>query len=138
MFSLPISYVATFNRLITPASLILFPFLGTQVAFGAQEGHSFVQDAYQQEAQIEVEADQDKVYDAVQQGLIRPFSELYKTVEAQLQGRLIKIELEEEDEEWVYELKLMYDNNVIEVEYNATTLEMMALKGRHLYQVIKK
>lgn len=70
--------------------------------------------------------------------MIKPFSELYATVDKQLNGRLIKVELEEDDNEWVYELKLVHENNVIKVEYNATTLELMEIKGRNLQDVIKK
>jgi len=87
---------------------------------------------------IEIDEDQDEVYEAVQQGKIQPFSALYAAVESQLNGRVIKVELEEDDDEWIYELKLMHDNNVIKVEYNATTLELMELRGRNLNNVIKR
>ncbi len=89
-------------------------------------------------ARVEIDEDQNEVFEAVQQGKIQSFSELYKTVESQLHGRVIKVELEEDDEEWIYELKLMHDSNVINVEYDATTLEMIELKGRNLHEVIKK
>ncbi|MGF1753966.1 hypothetical protein L4C33_10255 [Vibrio makurazakiensis] len=101
-------------------------------------GHELVQDVHKQGTRIEFEEDQDEVYDAVQSGLIRPFSELYDAIESQLHGRVIKVELEEDDDEWIYELKLVHDNNVIKVEYNATTLEMIEIKGRNLQNVIKK
>lgn len=103
-----------------------------------QNGHALVQDAYKEGARIEFDEDQDEVFDAVQQGLIQPFSALYKTVDQQLNGRLIKVELEEDDDQWIYELKLVHDNNIINVEYNATTLEMIEIKGRNLHDVIKK
>lgn len=101
-------------------------------------GHELVQDVQKQGTRIEFEEDQDEVYDAVQSGLIRPFSELYEAIESQLNGRVIKVELEEDDDEWIYELKLVHDNNVIKVEYNATTLEMVEIKGRNLQDVIKR
>ncbi|MGR5488997.1 PepSY domain-containing protein, partial [Vibrio alfacsensis] len=85
--------------------------------------HDLVQDVQPDGARIEFEEDQDEVYDAVQQGLIKPFSELFATVERDLNGRVIKVELEEDDDEWIYELKLLHEQDVIKVEYNATTLE---------------
>lgn len=89
-------------------------------------------------ARIEIDEDQDEVYEAVKDGKIQPFSALYATIGAQLNGRVIKVELEEDDDEWVYELKLMHEDNVIRAEYNATTLELMELRGRNLNSVIKK
>lgn len=101
-------------------------------------GHDLVQDVQPDGARIEFEEDQDEVYDAVQQGLIKPFSELFATVERDLNGRVIKVELEEDDDEWIYELKLLHEQDVIKVEYNATTLEMMEIKGHNLQKVIRK
>ncbi|WP_394248592.1 PepSY domain-containing protein [Vibrio profundi] len=103
-----------------------------------ENGHELIQDVHKEGTRIEFDEDQDEVYDAVQDGLIRPFSELYQAIESQLNGRVIKVELEEDDDEWIYELKLVHDNNIIKVEYNATTLEMMEIKGRNLHDVIKK
>ncbi|MFA0088051.1 PepSY domain-containing protein [Vibrio sp. E150_011] len=101
-------------------------------------GHELVQDVPLGDARIEFDEDQDEVYEAVQDGLIRPFSELFATVENDLNGRVIKVELEEDDNEWTYELKLMHEQDVIQVEYNATTLELMEIKGHNLQRVIKK
>lgn len=66
------------------------------------------------------------------------FAELYATVDQQLNGRLIKVELDEDDDEWIYELKLVYDNQVFRVEYNAATLELMSIRGRNVIRAIKK
>lgn len=97
-----------------------------------------VQDEFRTGTSIEFDEDQDEVYDAVKRGLIKPFSELYSAVDQQLNGRLIKVELDEDDDEWVYELKIIHQENVIKVEYNATTLEIIEIKGRNLLNVIKK
>ncbi len=102
-----------------------------------KDGHALVQDAYKAGTDVEFEEDQDDVYRAVQAGLIQPFSALYSTVENELNGRIIKVELEEDDDEWVYELKLIHESNVIKVEYDAKTLEMLEIKGRNLMNVIK-
>ncbi|XHF86633.1 hypothetical protein SNR28_17515 [Vibrio sp. HN007] len=103
-----------------------------------KDGHELVYDVHRDGTRVEFEEDQDEVYDAVQKGLIKPFSELYQEVETNLHGRVIKVELEEDDDEWIYEIKLLHENNVLKAEYNATTLELMELKGRDLMSVIKR
>ncbi|MGF1749642.1 MULTISPECIES: PepSY domain-containing protein [Vibrio] len=112
----------------------------THAAFlsDSPNGHELVQDVETGGAHIEFDEDQEEVFDAVQRGLIKPFSELFATVENDLNGRVIKVELEEDDDAWVYELKLMHNQDIIKVEYNATTLELMEIKGHNLQQVIKK
>ncbi|RZR21908.1 hypothetical protein D8T63_20155 [Vibrio vulnificus] len=117
------------------SSLLVAPAMAQNLE---QDGHRLVQDVYKEGTAIEFDEDQNEVYQAVQQGLIKPFSELYSTVDKQLNGRLIKVELEEDDDEWIYELKLVHDNHVIKVEYNATTLELIEIKGRNLHDFIKK
>ncbi len=70
--------------------------------------------------------------------LIQPFSALKATVSKQLHGRIIKVELEEDDDIWVYELKLIDpNNNIVKVEYEAKTLSIIEIKGRNLENVIK-
>lgn len=100
-------------------------------------GHDLVQDVHKEGTRIEFEEDQDEVYEAVREGYIRPFSEMYAAVENDLHGRIIKVELEEDDDIWVYELKINYKNNIIKVEYNAETLEMLMIKGRNFKDAIK-
>lgn len=100
-------------------------------------GHALVQDVHKPGAKIEFEEDQDEVYEAVRRGYIRPFSEMYAAVERDLHGRIIRVELEEDDDIWIYELKVNFENNIIKVEYNAQTLEMMLIKGRNFKQALK-
>ncbi|CDU09986.1 Conserved hypothetical protein [Vibrio coralliirubri] len=116
--------------------------LGLFVSAGAwadshHNGHILVQDVHKAGTSIEFEEDQDEVYEAVREGYIRPFSEMYAAVENDLHGRIIKVELEEDDDIWVYELKINYQNNIIKVEYNAETLEMLMIKGRNFKDAIK-
>lgn len=106
-------------------------------ADSAHNGHDIVQDVHKAGTRIEFEEDQDEVYDAVRAGYIRPFSEMYAAVENDLHGRIIKVELEEDDDVWVYELKINFQNNIIKVEYNAETLEMLMIKGRNFKEAIK-
>jgi uncharacterized membrane protein YkoI len=132
-----------FAALVLSASLVVpltanAGFFSDDQAANKQSGHELVQDVETGDTRVEFDEDQDEVYDAVQQGLIKPFSELFAKVENDLNGRVIKVELEEDDNEWIYELKLLHDQDVIKVEYNATTLEMMEIKGHNLQRVIKK
>lgn len=123
-----------------PITLLLLS-LFSSVCFAKSDqelGHQLVQDEIRPGTKIEIEEDQDEVFEAVQEGLIKPFSELFDTVDQELNGRLIKVELEEDDDDWIYELKLIHENNVIKVEYNAATLEMLEIEGRNLMDVIKK
>ncbi|MDV6250789.1 PepSY domain-containing protein [Vibrio sp. EA2] len=103
----------------------------------SQDGHAIVQDVIKPGTEIEFDEDQDEVYRAVQNGDIRPFSELYATVEKDLYGRIIKVELEEDNHAWVYELKILFDSNVLKVEYDAATLEMLEVKGRNFNKALK-
>ncbi|HHX8298154.1 TPA: PepSY domain-containing protein [Vibrio diabolicus] len=105
--------------------------------YPSQNGHAIVQDVEKPGTRIEFDEDQDEVYRAVQQGYIRPFSDLYAAVENDLYGRIIKVELEEDDDAWVYELKILYNNSVLKVEYDAATLEMLEIKGRSFNKALK-
>lgn len=121
------------------STLLLVLFLGfTLPAHADNKVRDWEQGSFREGTQIEIDEDQDDVYQAVQKGLIRPFAELYATVDQQLNGRLIKVELDEDDSEWTYELKLVYDSQVFRVEYNAATLELMSIRGRNVIRAIKK
>ncbi|YCO05456.1 PepSY domain-containing protein [Vibrio sp. VNB-15] len=102
-----------------------------------KDGHAIVRDVEKPGTRIEFDEDQDEVYRAVQKGYIRPFSDMYEAVENDLYGRIIKVELEEDDDEWIYELKILFDDSVIKVEYDAETLEMLEIKGRNFNKALK-
>ncbi|MBD6990142.1 hypothetical protein G3218_04130 [Vibrio parahaemolyticus] len=129
---------------VTSQNLALFfslaPMLLSAPSFAQQNDiytHAIVQDVEKPGTRIEFDEDQDEVYRAVQKGYIRPFSELYAAVENDLYGRIIKVELEEDDNEWVYELKILFNNSVLKVEYDAATLEMLEVKGRNFNKALK-
>lgn len=93
--------------------------------------------------QVEIDEDQDEVFYAVQAGLIRPFSDLYTVVEREINGRIIQVELDDDEDEydndiWVYNIKVLHQDNVIRIKYNATTLKMLTIKGRNVQQVLKQ
>ena len=123
---------------MTGCAVISFPtYADKHSADQNNNGHALVRDVEKPGTKIEFEEDQDEVYEAVKKGYIRPFSEMYAAVERDLNGRIIKVELEEDDDIWVYELKINYNNNIIKVEYNAQTLDMIEIRGRHLKKALK-
>ena len=66
--------------------------------------------------------DQDRARRALEAGEIRPLSEILAAVEAALAGRVIEVELEQDDGEWIYELELVSpEGRIYEVEINAAT-----------------
>lgn len=123
------------------ALFTLLPLSQSAFANDHLDGHQLIQDVAQNGAKIDIDIDidedQDEVYDAVQAGLVKPFSELYSMVAKDFHGRIIKVELDEDDDEWTYELKLVHDNNVIKVEYNAATLAITEIKGRDIRAALK-
>lgn len=121
--------------LLMMCSVLAWPTLAKK--HSEYDGHALVQDVHKPGTRIEFDEDQDEVYEAVKRGDVRPFSEMYAVVERDLHGRIIQVELEEDDDEWVYEIKLNYENNIIKVEYNAQTLEMLQIKGRNIRQALK-
>jgi uncharacterized membrane protein YkoI len=73
---------------------------------------------------------------ALAAGAARPMHELLARVQAEFGGRVLKVELEHEDDgagpPWVYEVKLLTEGgDVLKLEYHAGTLELLKLKGRH-------
>jgi len=109
----------------------------SSAVYAGQAKQLVLLDEHRVGADVNIKEDEDEVYAAVQNGLIQPFSELYKTVDLQLNGRLIKVELDEERNQWVYELKLIHESNVIKVEYDAASLEIIKIEGRDLINIIK-
>lgn len=87
--------------------------------------------------QVEIADDQQQVYQAVHDGDIHPFSALYAKVDQQLHGRVIKVELNKNNNQWVYNLRLVYQNTVYNVSYNAKSLNMTAIRGRDVTAVLK-
>ncbi|MGL5007746.1 MAG: PepSY domain-containing protein [Plesiomonas sp.] len=82
---------------------------------------------------------QDTALAATQAGLIKPYSALLAQVEKDFYGRIIEVELDEDDGVWKYKLKLLGEkNNLIKVKYNATTLQVIKMKGCHLKQALKR
>ena len=79
-----------------------------------------------------VTPDEAQLQQAVHEGRVRPFHEMME-VAARLPVRVLRVDLGEEDGVWLYELRLIdEENSVIKVGYRADNLEMVWLKGHHL------
>ena len=79
--------------------------------------------------------DEEAAAAALARGDARPVRELLQRVGSEFPGSVLKIELEHEDDDrpsWIYEVKLLTpQGDVLELEYDAGTLELIALEGRH-------
>lgn len=77
--------------------------------------------------------DDDAAEAAVERGAVAPPAALFDRVADDFGGRILKLELEHEDDDrgWIYEVKLLQaDGRVIKVEYDAVTLEVLEVAGR--------
>ena len=91
---------------------------------------------------IEYEEDLDEVRAAIAAKQVSPVSELLVKVKRQYRARIIRIELEKEDdygdEIWVYQLKMLdAERNIIKAEFDAKSLRLLAIKGNRLERFFK-
>ena len=126
------------KRTMLVTSLLSLSLVGPVVLANDSINTYLLQGINQPDFKLKIDENNRQVNAAIKQGLISPISELYRTVESQLHGRIVEIELDKDDNQWVYELKLYHDNKIIEAEYNAKTLELTSLSANNLFSIIKK
>lgn len=72
---------------------------------------------------------------ALARGDARPVHELLQRVRSKFRGSVLKVELEREEKgevPWVYKVKLLTpEGDVLELGYDAATLELVVLEGRY-------
>ncbi|MBS7810613.1 PepSY domain-containing protein [Roseococcus pinisoli] len=74
--------------------------------------------------------DHERARAALEAGQIRPLSELLSEVERRYHGRVIEAELELEDGQWQYEIKILPPNGrIFTVELDATTGGLLRSRG---------
>lgn len=74
--------------------------------------------------------DHERARAALEAGQIRPLSELLAEVERRFRGRVIEAELELDDGQWLYELKILPPNGrLFTVELDAATGALMRSRG---------
>ncbi|MFI4986931.1 MAG: PepSY domain-containing protein [Alphaproteobacteria bacterium] len=81
------------------------------------------------------ENDHERAREALQAGQVRPLKDIVGSVQRRCGGRVIEVELEErpqgEGHQWLYELRmLMPKGDVLGLELNAATAEILGVKGR--------
>jgi uncharacterized membrane protein YkoI len=80
--------------------------------------------------------DHHEVRQAVAAGDIVPLEHLIARIREDFGGRVLKVELEREDDEtkarWVYEAKVLTaEGSVLKLDYDAKTLELLKMKGHY-------
>ncbi|TCH98684.1 hypothetical protein EJV46_08910 [Roseococcus sp. SYP-B2431] len=74
--------------------------------------------------------DHERARAALEAGQIRPLSELLSEVERRYRGRVIEAELELDDGQWLYEIKILPPNGqLFTVELDAATGAMIRSRG---------
>jgi uncharacterized membrane protein YkoI len=77
--------------------------------------------------------DHDRARQAMEAGNILPLSTIIKQLERAYPGQFLEVELEHEDDRWLYEIKLMRDNGaLIKLELDASNGEIIRIKGRDI------
>jgi uncharacterized membrane protein YkoI len=78
----------------------------------------------------------DAIHEAIEAGEIVPLRQLFAKIRRDVQGRILKVELERErhaeEAIWVYEAKILTpEGHVLELEYDAKSLELLEIEGWH-------
>ncbi|GMV54680.1 MAG: hypothetical protein AMXMBFR6_04850 [Betaproteobacteria bacterium] len=77
------------------------------------------------------DSDQDRARAAVLAGKVLPLKTLLEQLERNHPGRLLEVELEQEDGRWIYEIKLLQpDGRLVKLELDAATAEVLRRKER--------
>ena len=76
--------------------------------------------------------DHDRARRALEAGEVMPLSRILDRVERDYPGRVLEVELDREDERWLYEIKLLQDGGrVLKLKIDARDASLLEAKGRH-------
>ncbi len=60
-----------------------------------------------------------------------PVERVFQKVQTEFEGIILELELEDEESQWIYEVKLLTpQGNVLKIEYDAKTMALLNVKGR--------
>ena len=60
-----------------------------------------------------------------------PVERVLQQVQTEFEGIILELELEDEESQWIYEIKLLTpQGNVLKIEYDAKTMALLNVKGR--------
>lgn len=81
----------------------------------------------------------DSVREVVARGDAVSYDVLEKAVKSQFYGRMIRVELDRDDGNWYYDIRLLQDDGrIIEVEMQAKNLTVLEVEGQQLETVIRR
>lgn len=82
------------------------------------------------QASVPERRDHERARAALEAGQIRPLSDLLAEVERRFRGRVIEADLERDDTQWLYELKILPPNGrIFIVELDAATGALVRSRG---------
>jgi uncharacterized membrane protein YkoI len=75
-------------------------------------------------------------HEALEAGQVVPLEQLIERIRRDFPGRILRVEVEYESHggppAWVYEVKILTpDGHVLKLEFDAGSMELLELKGRH-------
>lgn len=85
---------------------------------------------------LKADDDEHDVEQGVEAGEVMPLDRLVARIGQEVGGRVLRVELERETDDdkpgWIYEAKVLTpEGHVLKLEYDAKTLELLEIKGRH-------
>lgn len=79
------------------------------------------------------DGDHDRAREAMEAGQILPLISIIEKLDRDYPGQILEVELEHEDGQWVYEIKLLRDSGaLIKLELDAGDGTLIGIKGRDI------
>lgn len=102
--------------------------IGAVFAMLIAAGATMQPDAWAKDDKSSCKREQDCALQALKSGEIRPLNDVLAVARDKLPGEVIKVELERDDEIWVYEIKVLTPSGKRrEIEINAQTLAVIKI-----------
>ncbi|KOF54389.1 MULTISPECIES: PepSY domain-containing protein [unclassified Achromobacter] len=77
--------------------------------------------------------DHDRAREALQEGKILPLRTVLDIVERSYPGQVVKVEFEEDDGEYLYEIRLLQaSGNLLKLKIDARDGRVLGVKGKHM------
>ncbi len=79
------------------------------------------------------DSDHERARAALESGEILPLQEIIAKVEPIYPGQILEVELDRDDDLWIYEIKLVRDNGVLmKIKLDASDGRLIGVKGRDI------
>lgn len=77
------------------------------------------------------DGDHDRARDALEAGKILPLPTIITQLEQTYPGQIVEVELEYDDDMWIYEIKLLRtEGTLVKIEIDASDGTLLSIKGR--------